>query len=64
MALGDCGKAVVWLRRLLAEVHMDDLIMKPTISFGDNATANKLVKEDFISTGNQYIYAVSFHKGN
>ena len=56
MALGDCGKAVIWLRQLLAEVHMDDLIMEPTIIFGDNDTANKLVKEDFISTGNQYIY--------
>ena len=30
MALGDCGKAVIWMRQLLAEVHMDDLIFNGT----------------------------------
>ena len=60
MALGECAKAVVWLRQILAEIHMDDILYEPTVIFGDNEAANSLTKEDFVSTGNQYIY-MAYH---
>ena len=60
MALGECAKAVVWLRQLMAEIHMDYALYEPTVMYGDNEAANSLTKEDFISTGNQYIY-LAYH---
>ena len=56
MALSECNQQVVRIRQLLGELHMDDVIEKPTVVYGDNKQANNLCKEDFISTGNQYIY--------
>ena len=32
------------------------MIREPTLIYGDNQSANKLTKEDFITTNNQYIY--------
>lgn len=60
MALCECNKAVVWLRQLLEELEMHDMIAVPTRVYGDNKQANSLCKEDFVSTGNQYIY-LSYH---
>ena len=34
--------------------------MSPRSCFGDNEAANSLTKEDFVSTGNQYIY-MAYH---
>jgi len=56
MALCDCNKSVVWLRQLLSELDFPELIADPTPVYGDNLQANKLCVEDFVSTGNQYIY--------
>lgn len=46
-------KKIVWMRQLLEELglKLDD----PTPVYGDNVQANKLCKEHFISSGNQYI---------
>ena len=56
MALCECSKAIVWMRQLLHELDEPDLITKPTLCFGDNNASIQLCLEDFVSTGNQYIY--------
>ena len=62
MALNMCSQSVVWLRQLLEELECDDLIEEATTVYGDNkaCAANQLCKEDFISTGNMYIF-LSYH---
>jgi hypothetical protein len=39
---------------------MVSLISEPTILYGDNSTAVDLTYENFVSTGNQYIY-LAYH---
>jgi hypothetical protein len=56
MGLTACLRAVVWIRQLLGEIGMDDLIKEPTTVYGDNIQANRLCKEHFVSSGNQHIY--------
>ena len=56
MAISMCCQSVVWLRQFLGELQFEELIDSPTVVYGDNEAANKLTKEDFITTGNQYIY--------
>ena len=46
----------LWVRNLLTEMGLTCFITKPTLVYGDNTAANKLTKDDFISTGNKYIY--------
>ena len=60
MALNMCSQSVVWLRQMLEELECDDLIEEATTIYGDNKAANQLCKEDFISTGNMYIF-LSYH---
>ena len=35
MALAHCNQAVVWLRQLLLELDLDELIFDPTVVYGD-----------------------------
>ena len=56
MAMCEAAKSVVWLRQLLAELGEHDLISQPTVTYGDNNAALSLSVEDFVSTGNQYVY--------
>ena len=50
-------KRVVWLRQLLEELDVCVEVQEnPTLVLGDNTQANRLAREHFISTGNQYIY--------
>ena len=56
MAMCESAKAIVWLRQLLAELGMQDMITHPTLCYGDNNAALSLTVEDFVSTGNQYVY--------
>ena len=44
------------MRSLFREMGLSDLITTPTLIYGDNEAANKLTRDDFVSTGNQYIY--------
>jgi hypothetical protein len=60
MAMSEASKAIVWVRQLLTEIDMGSLISEPTILYGDNSTAVDLTYENFVSTGNQYIY-LSYH---
>ena len=56
MALAEAGKAVVWLRQLLTELELVNLVDQPTTLFGDNDVANALTADHFVSYGNQFIY--------
>ena len=56
MAMCEAAKSIVWLRQLLAELGEHDSISHPTLSYGDNNAALSLSVEDFVSTGNQYVY--------
>ena len=56
MAQCESAKCCVWLRQLLGELELHDMIERPTVIFGDNNAALNLTVEDFISTGNQYVY--------
>ena len=50
-------KRVVWLRQLLEELNIcAEVLAHPTLVLGDNTQANRLCREHFISTSNQYIY--------
>ena len=35
---------------------MGELTNQPTLVYGDNEAANKLTRDDFVSSGNQYMY--------
>ena len=60
MALWHAAAFTMWMRQLLDEIGMHHMNAKHMTIYGDNMAANKLTKEDFISTGNQYIY-VPYH---
>ena len=56
MALHFAHQALIWLRQLLEELGLFDLIDQPTVILEDNKAAILLSQEDMISTGNQYMY--------
>ena len=56
MALRHAAGQAMWVRNLAHETGLHYMIREPTLIYGDNMAANKLTKEDFISTNNQYIY--------
>ena len=56
MALRHAAGQAMWIRNLARESGLSYMTREPTIIYGDNQAANKLTKEDFISSGNQYIY--------
>ena len=57
MAITSVVKRVIWLRQLIFELGIyPEILAHPTLVLGDNTQANRLCKEHFISTGNQYIY--------
>ena len=60
MGISMCAQSVIWLRQLLEELHLYDMIDEPTTTFGDNDAANNLVKEDMVSAGNTYFF-LSYH---
>ncbi len=61
MALYHCHNTVIAFRQLLSELTMfDDIIADTTDLYGDNKQANKIVEDDLITSGNQYIY-MTYH---
>ncbi len=56
MAMYHCHNNIIGLRQLLRELDIPGTVDSPTPLFGDNKSANRLVEEDLISSGNQYIY--------
>ena len=56
MAIRHACAEAMWVRNLLTEMGLSCFITKPTVVYGDNLAANNLTKDDFISTGNKYIF--------
>ena len=61
MGITSAAKKIVWLRQLLFELGTNpEIIGQPTVVLADNAQANRICREHFISPGNQYIH-LSYH---
>lgn len=60
MAMHWCNRTTSWLRDLLQEIDMGDVVAEPTLTYGDNLTANALAEEDMVTKGNQF-YRVQHH---
>ena len=60
MALYHCSNNLIAFRQLLSELQYHDITSRPTMLYGDDKSANKLVEEDLVSSGNQYIY-LTYH---
>ena len=57
MGLTAATKRVIWLRQLISDLGVAPSVLQhPTLILGDNTQANRLTREHFITTGNQYIY--------
>ena len=56
MALRHALSSVVWMRNLFDDINLSYITNAPTIIYGDNEAANRLTRQDFVSSGNQYIY--------
>ena len=56
MALRHALSGVVWMRQLFDDIGLGYITSEPTIIYGDNEAANRLTRQDFVSSGNQYIY--------
>ena len=60
MALSHATKHTIWLRYLLQDMGLGDMLDGPTVLYGDNKTANQWVTDDKISQGNMWILQ-SYH---
>ena len=60
MALSHATKAVVWLRQLLQEMELGDMIKEPTPMLGDNDQATLISQEDIVTSGNKF-YLLDYH---
>ena len=56
MALRHGACDAMWIRNLLNDIGIYHPIVERTTIYGDNQAANQLTKEDFVSTGNKYLY--------
>jgi hypothetical protein len=54
MALHFVNRHTIWLRQLLTELGLEDVVAKPTLTYCDNRAALTLAEEDIVTTGNQY----------
>jgi len=60
MALRHAASVTVWAYNILREIGMQHMVAEPIRVYGDNLAANKLTKDHFIGSGNQYIYLPYF----
>jgi hypothetical protein len=61
MIMASAVKRVVWLRQLISEISvLQEILDHPTLVLGDNTQAIRLSREEFITSGNQYI-DIAFH---
>lgn len=60
MAAHWANRATMWLRDLLCEMGLEDVVSKPTDTYGDNKAANLLCEEDIVTCGNQFMQ-VPYH---
>jgi hypothetical protein len=55
MAMCHAARHIAWLRDLLSELDLQEMIPGPVEIFGDNRAANLLTEEDIVTCGNQFI---------
>ena len=55
MALSQATKAAIWLRQLLNEIGVGELVTEPTPIYGDNKSANQWANEERVTQGNMWI---------
>jgi hypothetical protein len=60
MAMYYAHQQLVWIRQLIQEMGLGNLIELPTVMFADNKAANTLSREDVVTHGNQYV-ALAYH---
>ena len=60
MALHYCIKQIVWMRQMLVEIGLADLVSSPTMIHADNKQANNLCNEDVVTAGNMY-FRTGYH---
>jgi hypothetical protein len=60
MALHWANRQTQWVRDILIEMDLNDVVDEPTATFGDNKAANLLCEEDIVTKGNQH-YRSPYH---
>ena len=60
MAMHWAHRHTTWLRELLIEIGMAEVIAEPTKTYGDNTAAILLCEEDIVTSGNQFM-ATQYH---
>ena len=60
VAITGALRVVVWMRQLFDEIGLNEFTNKLWSVFADNVQANRICKEEFVSTGNQHIY-MAYH---
>ena len=60
MATHWCNRHTCWLRDLLEEIELGEVVAKPTLTHSDNRASNLLCEEDIVTCGNQFMQ-VPYH---
>lgn len=55
MALCHATRHIAWLKDLLTELDLEEMVPGPVELLGDNRAANLLSEEDIVTCGNQFI---------
>ena len=55
MAISHATKGVVWMRQLMEELKLLEIVKQPTMVLGDNRTANQWVMDEKVTQGNMWI---------
>ena len=58
MAIHWAVRHIVWLREMLIEVGLAEIVEDPTVIFGDNRAANGLCEQNMVTQGNQFIRGI------
>merc|ERR1719333_16864 len=64
MAISNATKYGIWLRQLLTEMDLKELVVDPTIVFADNNSANQWCQDDKVTQGNMWIAELSLCQRN
>jgi len=55
MAIAYCTQRTYWMRKLLKEMGLENVIQEPTVIYADNKAANSWCNDGKITDGNSYI---------
>ena len=56
MGAGFVTRTVIWMRQLLNEMKLSELVREPTPMLGDNDATTNLAYENLVTTGNKYFF--------